>query len=1018
MVTSLFILIASLLAAGSEPSILLVRLPGSDRLDSLADHLGRRLAQGQVRCVEPKASTTEFGDGTSLCLVVVESLLQDSVVRERSDDVRRWVERGGKIVLFELEPEPRQPHWLELPPLVQRPSWEPGVQIFGPLEFTSDPHPLLGTLSGATLAHLPLHPFVRAESPSWTPLARDPGGVALAVRTFGEGTVAVFQLPPVLTGRHEMMILIAENLARWAGYEAMAGEGVGGSRAGSEGVGSERVSPGTERPEGSPFPALIEVEELAGAWALQRDLIGFSGQGYFSDLPHQELSPLEAPLAAALTARAGYPDSASPIGVWVRAYQGHKVARQVVLEADSTRYPATHTGSQGEEFAWWFAGNLPPAASALRVLDDPGSIEILDALLLAPASFNPVTWADSLDAMPVRGSEDARFLDEVLARLAPSPLTCRSVAEWEERAPRLRLALRRALGWDRPYGSCPLDARVLGETDRGDHRLLRITYQSLPGFVVPANLYLPAGPPPPWPAVVIPVGHWSRGKADPALQAQAVDFARTGIAALVPESLGHGERANALNGHDLAFSLLLSGRAARGIMIYELTRALDYLESRPDIDGRHLGACGSSAGGLDSWILAAVEERVKATAPVAFVTGYRDFFERRARQCPCVYLPGLARAMDQSAVIALTAPRPFLLVCATHDPLFPVEGSRRMVEEARPVYELLGESEKLEIFESNAGHAHNREMRERITGFMRYHLLGEGEGVPVPEEEVPILNRDDPAMRVLADEASEKCGTFTDVARQGAQAARTERKERGVVSDSELRRDVRDLLTLEDEPARGASLVTVRTLDTLGFHVVVQYLRTGKAPLLPLLRLPRPEPLATVLVVTSTPKELYLLSDEARSLAETDFQLLLVDLVGSGELRHPDFLAARGGILVEAPFLGRKLEGLLALIRRTQGEGLRPLVLWGADVEGSLLAELAACLLPGIEALVLRSPLKSFEDLIMARHMPETLYLPRVLQVFDRPDLGPLRKGVPTLEGQEAAASIAWLTQRFAQENR
>ena len=162
----------------------------------------------------------------------------------------------------------------------------------------------------------------------------------------------------------------------------------------------------------------------------------------------------------------------------------------------------------------------------------------------------------------------------------------------------------------------PLNARVTAVMDRGDHRVEKIVFESQPGFHVTANLYVPKGGRAPYPAILFPLGHEEGAKAHATWQQLLVTFARKGYVALAWDTIGQGERiqlwdedskeskvVRSTTEHTInGLQCLLVGDALARYTIWDGMRALDYLLSRPEVDGKRVGT-GNSGGGRTRPIL-------------------------------------------------------------------------------------------------------------------------------------------------------------------------------------------------------------------------------------------------------------------------------------------------------------------------------------------------------------------------------------------------------------------------------
>jgi dienelactone hydrolase len=228
------------------------------------------------------------------------------------------------------------------------------------------------------------------------------------------------------------------------------------------------------------------------------------------------------------------------------------------------------------------------------------------------------------------------------------------------------------------------------------------------------------------------VGHWGLSKEEPVVQARAASFARLGLAALVYDALGQGERAVPGNEHSNAAIAALLGESNMTYMVWDSVRALDLLEGRGEIDGSRLGVTGCSGGGLNTLYLMAVDGRLDAAVPVGYVCAFASFLGTGILHCPCSHVPGMARLSDMGEIAALFAPKPLLVVGGRKDPMFTEAGMRAAFGEIERNYALQG-AEPPALFFDDCGHDYSRPMRERAYGFFLKALRGQGTGDPVPE---------------------------------------------------------------------------------------------------------------------------------------------------------------------------------------------------------------------------------------------------------------------------------------------
>lgn len=332
--------------------------------------------------------------------------------------------------------------------------------------------------------------------------------------------------------------------------------------------------------------------------------------------------------------------------------------------------------------------------------------------------------------------------------------------EAEERQNEVREKILRLIG-GLPEERSPLNVRHLGTVDRGDYRYEKIVYESLPGFYVPANVYVPARGRPPYPAILMPVGHSPEGKEGE--RPTAVGLARKGFVVLKYDPVGQGERlqyydpdlrASKVGGptqehsHANAPMMLIGDNLAR-YRIWDGMRGIDYLVSRQDVDPNRIGCTGCSGGGTLTTYIAALDDRVKAAAPACYITSWDQLLEKLGPQDAEQTFPRfLAEGLDLADFVELFAPKPYLIASTIED-FFPLEGARQTFDEARKFYALFGARDRLEWFVGPGPHGVPLQSREAIYEFFLRHLRN-GEGDP-REEPVEL----DPPENILCTETGQ-----------------------------------------------------------------------------------------------------------------------------------------------------------------------------------------------------------------------------------------------------------------------
>jgi len=273
----------------------------------------------------------------------------------------------------------------------------------------------------------------------------------------------------------------------------------------------------------------------------------------------------------------------------------------------------------------------------------------------------------------------------------------------------------------------PLAPRVLRRKEEPDRIAEWVEYESEPGDVVPAILLIPRRRTPPLPAVICHhqhAGQYDLGKSEVVgwagnpQQAYAAELCARGYVTLAPDTVGFEDRAHPrLSGPDyerfLAYELLVKGFTLQGKMIWDVMRALDYLASRPEVDGERIGMIGHSMGAAETWFSMSLEPRIKVGAASCATTTYVDILGAEAIHNPGFYVPGVLKWGDIPEIVSMIAPRPLLVLNGEKDWRFPVAGAKQVVNRAGMLYRRLGRPEGLELFVSPGGHEFTDEMRRR-----------------------------------------------------------------------------------------------------------------------------------------------------------------------------------------------------------------------------------------------------------------------------------------------------------------
>ena len=279
-----------------------------------------------------------------------------------------------------------------------------------------------------------------------------------------------------------------------------------------------------------------------------------------------------------------------------------------------------------------------------------------------------------------------------------------------------RLKLWRLLG-DIPPPFLP-DVNILSTRDEPTYKLEHLSFANGVGDTVYGYLLLPRNIRTPAPAVLYHHEHggkYSLGK-EAAIKVRENGYApglalvEAGFIVLAIDAYGFGQREHqgpggaSESGASTELSLykrfIWQGRSLWGMMVHDDLTALRYLRARPEVDPARIGAVGMSLGGSRTTWVAALDETVRAAAPISQMTRYRDFADSGNLRMHAIYyyVPGmLVSGLDMEHIVALTAPRHQLILTGDQDPLSPIAGIHKVMAYAGEVYRAAGAPDNLEL---------------------------------------------------------------------------------------------------------------------------------------------------------------------------------------------------------------------------------------------------------------------------------------------------------------------------------
>jgi dienelactone hydrolase len=385
----------------------------------------------------------------------------------------------------------------------------------------------------------------------------------------------------------------------------------------------------------------------------------------------------------------------------------------------------------------------------------------------------------------LRATAKPRDLDGYFPFVPPTDLKA-----WFTRREELKTQLLVSQGlWPMPERG-PLQPTIHGCIDRGDYTVEKVFFASLPGHYVTGSLYRPKNHGEArHPAVLCPHGHWANGRMFDAgekaatieidrggetwidsaryiLQAKCAELARMGCVVFHYDMIGYADSTAIPHRQGFTDPLaLLQLQSQMGLQTWNSIRALDFVCGLPDVDASRIGVTGGSGGGTQTFMLAALDDRITAAFPAVMVsTGMQG-------GCVCENAPYLRVDTGNVEIAALCAPRPLGMTGAKD---WTVEIEKKGLPELRKLYAMYGYEERVMAWcFPQFGHNFNQVSREVMYNWFNTHLhlhqpvpVKEHSFVPIPPRELSVFDAAHPrpkdevgaegVKRVMTEQAKEQ----------------------------------------------------------------------------------------------------------------------------------------------------------------------------------------------------------------------------------------------------------------------
>lgn len=313
-----------------------------------------------------------------------------------------------------------------------------------------------------------------------------------------------------------------------------------------------------------------------------------------------------------------------------------------------------------------------------------------------------------LKTMEIFDSYEKRFAEARIHKPFYVPTT-------EEDRQRIVADVKRMLAYDESLMPTIGDMEEVARDVRDGYDVVQLRYTTWENFYASGTLFMPHGDQK-VPLVFVFCGHGAYGRLTPGYPLLAERLARHGVAVMVPDNIGQGDRER--YGHKLVVAPFYCGLTLQGMILMESVALIRRMIRHPRVDATRVGACGNSGGGTLCLFLAALAPELSVLCPAGYTSEFSYILSKERRHCACNLLPGCAHGPEMWEILSVFAPKPLLIEQGKYDDLIPFDLFMRNARKVDHVYRQIGAEGNFRFLRTETLHPWVSEDRDVIEAFI------------------------------------------------------------------------------------------------------------------------------------------------------------------------------------------------------------------------------------------------------------------------------------------------------------